>query len=138
MTPEPSARASPRPIGPRRTGAAARAARPRPAPEEVDSGSGPPAGSSADAGEPGRLTAPVRAGQDRMDRAAGELAPSAAGRAGIVSEEAADAGTTPPNPAKEATTSSPRPQPSRFPPRPAPAAAAAREPPAAAAHPPGR
>src|SRR5215211_6035125 len=104
MTPEPSARASPRPIGPRRTSAAARAARPRPAPDEVDSGSGPPAGSSADAGKPGRLTAPVRAGQDR---AAGELAPSAAGRAGIVSEEAADAGTTPPNPAKEAITSSP-------------------------------
>src|SRR5215216_8118344 len=88
MTPEPSARASPRPIGPRRTSAAARAARPRPAPEEVDSGSGPPAGSSADAGKPGRLTAPVRAGQDRMDRAACELAPSAAGRAGIVCETA--------------------------------------------------
>src|SRR5215207_11516613 len=86
MTPEPSARASPRPIGPGRTSAAARAARPRPAPEEVDSGSGPPAGSSADAGKPGRLTAPVRAGQDRMDRAAGELAPSAARRAGYVWE----------------------------------------------------
>src|SRR5215211_2190922 len=139
MTPERTARASPRPIGPRRTSAAATAARPRPAPEEVDSGSGPPAGSSADAGKPGRLPAPVRAGQDRMDRAAGELAPSAAGRAGIVSEEAADAGTMPPNPAKEATTSSPRAQPPlRLPPGPAPAAAAVREPPAAAAHPPGR
>ena len=51
-------------------------------------GSGPPAGSSADAGKPGRLTAPVKAGQDRMDRAACELAPSAAGRAGIVCEPA--------------------------------------------------
>jgi hypothetical protein len=58
--------------------AAARAARVKLAPEEVDTGSGPPAGSSADAGKPGRLTAPVRAGQDRADRAAGELAPSAA------------------------------------------------------------
>src|SRR5215216_6601235 len=102
MTPEPSARASPRPIGPRRTSAAARAARPRPAPEEVDSGSGPPAGSSADAGKPGRLTAPVRAGQDRMDRAAGELAPSAAGRAGVISEEATDAGAVPSKRAKNA------------------------------------
>ena len=64
------------------------AARANPAPEEVDKGSGPPAGSSADAGKPGRLTAPVRAGQDRMDRAACELAPSAAGRAGIVCETA--------------------------------------------------
>jgi hypothetical protein len=50
-------------------------------PEEVDRGSGLPAGSSADAGKPGRLTAPVRAGHDRSDRAAGELEPSATGRA---------------------------------------------------------
>ena len=66
--------------------AAATAARPRPAQEELDRGSGPPAGSSADVGKPGRLTAPVRAGQDRVDRVAGELAPSAAGRAGYVWE----------------------------------------------------
>src|SRR5215211_8425437 len=86
MTPERTARVSPRPIGPRRTSAAARAARPKPAPEEVERGSGPPAGSSADVGNPGRLTAPVRAGQDRMDRVAGELAPSAARRTGYVWE----------------------------------------------------
>src|SRR5215216_833896 len=98
MTPEPSARASPRPIGPRRTSAAARAARPRSAPEEVDRGSGPPAGSSADAGKPGRLTAPVRAGHDRVDRAAGELAPSAAGRAGVRETVRAGAAPAPSDP----------------------------------------
>ena len=86
MRPDRSGRARPRPRGPRRSRAAARAARAKPAPEEVDRGSGPPAGSSADAGEPGRLAAPVRAGQDRIDRVAGELAPSAARRTGYVGE----------------------------------------------------
>src|ERR687897_616420 len=88
MTPDRSRRARPRPQRPRSSRAAARAARAKPAPEVVDRGSGPPAGSSADVGKPGRLTAPVRAGLDRVDRAAGELAPSAAGRAGFVTEAA--------------------------------------------------
>src|SRR5215217_7910934 len=130
MTPEPSGRARPRPIGPRRTSTAARAARPRPAPEEVDSGSGPPSGSSADAGKPGRLTAPVRAGQDRMDRAAGELAPSAAGRAGVISEEATDAGRG----ALEASQERPRVMGRRPDRRPGPRPSHPRAP--AAAHPP--
>jgi hypothetical protein len=102
MTPERSGRARPWPIRPTGTGAAVRAARPTPASDEDDSGSGPPAGSSADAGEPGRLTAPVRAGQDRMDRTTGELAPSAAGRAGSVRKEERRSAATPPNPAKAA------------------------------------
>src|ERR671912_664645 len=88
MTPDRSGPARPRPQRPRKSRAAVRAARAKPAPEVVDRGSGPPAGSSADVGKPGRLTAPVTAGLDRVDRAAGELAPSAAGRAGFVTDAA--------------------------------------------------
>src|ERR687898_2985179 len=88
MTPDRSGRARPRPQRPRSSRAAVRAARAKPVPEVVGRGSGPPAGSSADVGKPGRLTAPVRAGLDRVDRAAGGLAPSAAGRAGFVTEAA--------------------------------------------------
>jgi hypothetical protein len=142
MRPDRSGRARPRPRGPRRSRTVARAARAKPAPEEVDRGSGPPAGSSADAGKPGRLTAPVRAGQDRMDRVAGELAPSAARRTGYVGDADATPAADPvPSKPVNGTAGVPAAGPARDPvPEPtAPAAAAARrEPPARPARPPAR
>jgi hypothetical protein len=94
---------------------------------------------------PTRTSAAVRAGQDRMDRAADELAPSAAGRAGLVCKDERRSAAAPNIPRRRPPSRGPgrrpapmpRSQPTpRSPTHPAPAAAAApEEPPAEPAHP---